>query len=81
MKSYVTNTINLSCAKILLPSVINYLLVVIFWLILSLGITFKIRHIKLSDLLSTIIKLLSVLLALVQNKSLERAKKIMEFDT
>jgi len=62
-------------------AIINYLLVVIFGLILSLIITFKIRHIKLSGQMQTIIKLLSVFLALVQNKSLERAKKIMEFDT
>jgi len=54
---------------------------VIFWLILSLVITFKIRYNKVSDQLLMIIQLLSALLPLLQNKSLERAKNIMEFDT
>jgi len=53
---------------------------VIFWLILSLVITFKIRYNKVSDQL-LIIQLLSALLPLLQNKLLERAKNIMEFDT
>jgi hypothetical protein len=69
-----------SCVSCI-EAVLNCLLVVIFWLILSLVITFKIRYNKVSDQLLMIIQLLSALLPLLQNKSLERAKNIMEFDT